>query len=64
MNALALNASPVFVILCKHKFAKVRVLGELPQWGVPVEFMGGVEGEKCDGEVKENGKVFSILAFK
>ena len=39
MNALALNASPVFVILCKYKFATFGVLGELPQWGVPVGFM-------------------------
>ena len=47
MNALALNASPVFVILCKYKFATFGVLGELPQWGVPVGFMG--EGSERGG---------------
>ena len=51
MNTLALNASPVFVILCKYKFAAFAVLGELPQWGVPVGFMGvGSEQRRRRGE--------------
>ena len=36
MNAFPVNAGAVFVNLCKYKFATFFVLGELPQWGVPV----------------------------